>query len=94
MGNNKTRDSVYTKAFRPSEINPRGGFENNSEYKDTFIGKQEPDPKLSEKLGTSVVGPKEMSGHSHESGKVQTADDPRRFITNYQIKYFMLSLSN
>jgi protein phosphatase 1 regulatory subunit 32 len=52
------------------------------------LGKQQPDTKLSEKLGTAVVGPKELSGHSHESGLVQTADDPRRFITNYQVKHF------
>jgi protein phosphatase 1 regulatory subunit 32 len=52
------------------------------------MGKQQPDTKLSQKLSTAVVGPKELSGHSHEAGKVYTADDPRRFITNYQVKHF------
>jgi protein phosphatase 1 regulatory subunit 32 len=29
-----------------------------------------------------------MSGHAHEHGIVHTKDDPRRFITNYQVKHF------
>lgn len=43
---------------------------------------------MSEKLGTGTVGPKEIGGQSHcENGRVQVLDDPRRFITNYQIKH-------
>jgi len=34
-----------------------------------------------------VIGPKEIGGQSHsEIGFLNQLDDPRRFITNYQIK--------
>lgn len=55
---------------------------------------RDPEPHPSEKLGTAVVGPKEIGGQSHcEHGKVTTLDDPRRFITNYQIKHFDMNPS-
>lgn len=58
-----------------------------SEYRDRYIGKQELDPKLAQQLGTAAVGPKELNGQTRcESGKVQQLDDPRRFITNYQMR--------
>ena len=34
-----------------------------------------------------MIGPKEIGGQSHsEIGFLNQLDDPRRFITNYQIK--------
>lgn len=63
-------------------------FDMFSEYRDRFIGKQELDPTLAQQLGTAAVGPKELSGQARcESGKVQQLDDPRRFITNYQMRF-------
>ena len=44
--------------------------------------------RLDDKLGsTQIVGPKEFGGQARsERGYLQTLDDPRRFITNYQIR--------
>jgi hypothetical protein len=45
------------------------------------------EPKLSEKLGTAFIGNiNETAQTKCEKGFVQTLDDPRRFITNYQMK--------
>lgn len=39
-------------------------------------------------MGNLDIGPKESTGPtSNETAFVQTFDDPRRFITSYQIKY-------
>lgn len=53
------------------------------------MGKQNLDPRAAQQLNTAVVGPKELGGQARcESGKVQQLDDPRRFITNYQMRHF------
>ncbi|CAF4257663.1 unnamed protein product, partial [Rotaria sordida] len=40
-------------------------------------------------MGNLNIGPKETTGPiSNENGYVQTFDDPRRFITSYQINHF------
>ncbi len=55
-----------------------------SEYRKRYLGNQ----FLPEKMGNLDVGPKETTGPvRNESGYTQTFDDPRRFITTYQIKY-------
>ena len=42
-------------------------------------------------MGTLEVGPKETTGPvRNENGYTQTFDDPRRFITTYQYKYFIV----
>lgn len=39
-------------------------------------------------MGNLDIGPKETTGPtSNENGYVKTFDDPRRFITSYQMKY-------
>lgn len=49
-------------------------------------------PILSEKLGQATVGFKEDSGQTRcEKGFVQQLDDPKRFITNYQIRFEFLN---
>lgn len=51
------------------------------------MGKRDPEPIMGQKLGTAVVGEKEIGGQSHnELGHVKTLDDQRRFVTNYQLK--------
>lgn len=51
------------------------------------MGKRELEPLMGQKLGTAILGEKEISGQSHnELGFVQTLDDPRRFFTSYQLK--------
>jgi hypothetical protein len=72
-----------------SKINPKSEvfLKEPSEYKEHYLGEQKPRQKISEHLGQFNLGPKEMGGQVHcERGFVQTLDDPRRFITNYQIK--------
>jgi hypothetical protein len=62
------------------------------EYKEEYRGKQSKAPILSEKLGSAIIGPKEESGQTHcEKPFVQYLDDPKRFITNYQVKYVFLA---
>ncbi|CAF3887380.1 unnamed protein product [Rotaria sordida] len=55
------------------------------EYRKHYLGSQ----FLPEKMGNLNIGPKETTGPmSNENGYVQTFDDPRRFITSYQINHF------
>ena len=57
-----------------------------SETKENFIVRSK-DTKLAEKLGTAFVGNvNETAQTLCEKGFVQTLDDPRRFISNYQLK--------
>jgi hypothetical protein len=44
-------------------------------------------------MGNLDIGPKETTGPvRNENGYTQTFDDPRRFITTYQIKYLKKNL--
>ena len=55
----------------------------SSEYRKKYLG----DKFLPEKMGHMEVGPKEMTGPvRNEAGHVQSFDDPRRFVTTYQVK--------
>jgi hypothetical protein len=57
-----------------------------SEYRKHYLGNQ----FLPEKMGNLEIGPKETTGPvRNENGYIQTFDDPRRFITTYQIKYLI-----
>lgn len=54
------------------------------EYRKHYLGNQ----FLPEQMGHLEVGPKETTGPvRNENGYVQSFDDPRRFITTYQMKY-------
>lgn len=56
---------------------------NFSEYRKHYLGEQ----FLPEKMGNLDIGPKEATGPvRNEYGYTQSFDDPRRFITSYQIK--------
>lgn len=53
------------------------------EYRQHYLGNQ----FLPEKMGHLEIGQKEQTGPvRNENGYVQTFDDPRRFITTYQMK--------
>lgn len=55
-----------------------------SEYRNRYLGKI----FLPEKMGQLDVGPKEVTGPvRNEDGYIQGFDDPRRFITTYQMTY-------
>jgi hypothetical protein len=56
-----------------------------SDYRKHYLGNQ----FLPDKMGNLDIGPKETTDPvRNENGYTQTFDDPRRFITTYQIKYF------
>lgn len=88
----QTQQSNYAKTFKSgADIYPRkNNFDSISETKDKYTNQQPLNHYLDEKLGSSkVVGPKEIGGQSHsEIGHLSSFDDPRRFITNYQMKHY------
>ncbi|XP_013385451.1 protein phosphatase 1 regulatory subunit 32 [Lingula anatina] len=56
--------------------------------KDTFLGQQRPDKTEADRLETTGVGFKELTGFSENNDRfVQTSDNPRRFITHYATRF-------
>lgn len=55
--------------------------------KNTFLGQQRPDKSEADRLNTTGVGFKEMTGFSENNDRfVQVSDEPRRFITHYMTR--------
>ncbi|CAF4243963.1 unnamed protein product, partial [Rotaria sordida] len=81
-------DRVINNFVLPTGEGPYAGglfAPDSTEYRKHYLGNQ----FLPEKMGNLNIGPKETTGPiSNENGYVQTFDDPRRFITSYQINHF------
>ncbi|CAF1071379.1 unnamed protein product [Didymodactylos carnosus] len=76
-----TSDRVIKNSVLPNDdIFPREKTEYNKSYQGTQF--------LPEKMGNIEIGKKVSTGPTtNEKGHVQTFDDPRRFITTYQINH-------
>ncbi|CAF4433307.1 unnamed protein product [Rotaria sp. Silwood2] len=81
-------DRVINNFVLPTGEGPYAGglfAPDSTEYRKHYLGNQ----FLPEKMGNLNIGPKETTGPiSNETGYVKTFDDPRRFITSYQINHF------
>lgn len=81
-------DRVINNYVLPTSEGPYAGGQfapESTEYRKHYLGNQ----FLPEKMGNLDVGPKEQTGPvRNENGYVQSFDDPRRFITTYQMNHF------
>ncbi|CAF0925591.1 unnamed protein product [Adineta ricciae] len=81
-------DRIINNFVLPTNEGPYAGGRfapDSTEYRKHYLGKG----FLPEKMGHLEVGPKETTGPvRNEHGFTQTFDDPRRFITTYQMNHF------
>ncbi|CAF0778458.1 unnamed protein product [Rotaria sordida] len=81
-------DRVINNFVLPTGEGPYAGGSfapDSTEYRKNYLGNQ----FLPEKMGNLEIGPKEITGPTRNGdGYVQTFDDPRRFITTYQMNHF------
>ncbi|CAF2083264.1 unnamed protein product [Rotaria socialis] len=81
-------DRVINNFVLPTGDGPYAGGSfgpDSTEYRQRYVGNQ----FLPEKMGQLNIGPKETTGTTrNDNGFNQQFDDPRRFITTYQMNHF------
>ncbi|CAH1799400.1 unnamed protein product [Owenia fusiformis] len=91
----KAKDVPQAKQDRTAKQDPAEfiNMHNPNNYssiaKATFGGQQRPGKSESDRLGRTGVGAQEVTGYVENNDRfVQTSDNPNRFITHYNTKYY------